>query len=134
MQGRDGQVFVLINTSLLSPARQPCVSNFPPFNMSLNCISLTPFPLLSRASLSKSVVSGTDTIHLYCHISKIHLYYFFTFRIFFILTQPNLRFKIFSIKVWGSIPLFISRGRISPLASFHLVEIVDPTLPYDMLF
>jgi hypothetical protein len=62
------------------------------------CLSIaSPSPLFlsfSRASLLKSVVLGTDTIHLYCHISKIHLYYFFLLLdFFFILTQPNLRFK-----------------------------------------
>jgi len=61
------------------------------------CLSITssnpPFSSFRGSHFQNWLYSGTDTIHLYCHISKIHLYYFFTFRIFFILTQPNLRFK-----------------------------------------
>lgn len=102
---------------------------FPQFNMSLNYISQHPFFPFRGHSISNQNGCSSRKQTLFICIATFRRFIFIIFLLlefFSSLLNQIWDLKIFSIKVWGSFPLFISRGRISPLASFHLVGIFDP--------
>jgi len=124
-----------LSTLLCYPPHVNLVSLIFPHSICLSIASPSPLFLSFHGPHFQNRLSRGQTLFICIATFRRFIFIIFLLLEFFSsLLNQIWDLKIFSIKVWGSIPLFISRGRISPLASFHLVEIVDPTLPYDMLF